>query len=100
MTYTVPQDPPVGWVFCKFADIATHHSGNSKLIKGKQFKVTAPACFPVSVLLGKMFGWITGNMKASLSSSPLLVLVVENAFLPKKNGVRLQILTWSGQRPA
>lgn len=46
MSYSPPKEAPTGWVSCTFADIAGHHSGNSKLIKGKQFSAPAPKLFP------------------------------------------------------
>ncbi len=46
MTYSAPLEAPTGWAFCSFADVADHHSGNSKLIKGKQFSSPGAGLFP------------------------------------------------------
>jgi len=46
MRLIVPTEAPSGWAYCTFDEVATHHSGNSKLIKGKQFSTPAPNLFP------------------------------------------------------
>ncbi|MCF3595758.1 restriction endonuclease subunit S [Rhodobacteraceae bacterium LMO-12] len=46
MRLITPSKAPTGWAYCTFDDVTTHHSGNSKLIKGKQFSAPAPRLFP------------------------------------------------------
>jgi type I restriction enzyme S subunit len=46
MSYAPPEDAPTGWAFCTFSDVTSHHAGNSKLIKGKQFGAPTTRLYP------------------------------------------------------